>query len=538
MLGSYLPLKNLHAALPIPQVEQLCHVLRRLDALPPNYNPLNDRAFLGRLYDAYFGAEVLLRARDRRELLDFVPADKLAQLANHLGLNTDGTFEQVVRRVTELPWGRNDHTAKFLDFFGYPSEYLPEPDEDSPTMEVVAPYGQGLRSLYDYQSSVYFRALEKISTPCARLLIQMPTGSGKTRTAMELVSAFLNKFPDKVVLWVSHSEELCEQAVASFLSVWRYLGHNPVTLHRCWGRHSVTSPVSSPAIIVAGFAKLHSLRRDNQPAPKADLIVIDEAHMILAPTFHAAVSWAKGINARAVGLTATPGRGTGGEGQNKALSEYFFGEIVGIHTEGTGVIEFLQGRGILSRLEREALRTELTFRLTTQEWRTLEEELDFPADFLKRVAEDIERNRIIVERLWTLADQGARTLLFAGSVEQSRILCASLLFRGIPAAHIDGGTSPETRRAVIAKFRRGELLFLCNYGVLATGFDAPKTDVVFIARPTKSIVLYSQMIGRGLRGPSVGGTAICRVVDVIDNIVDYSGDLDDVYEYFQEYWAN
>jgi superfamily II DNA or RNA helicase len=64
------------------------------------------------------------------------------------------------------------------------------------------------------------------------------------------------------------------------------------------------------------------------------------------------------------------------------------------------------------------------------------------------------------------------------------------------------------------------------------------TDVVFIARPTKSIVLYSQMIGRGLRGPSVGGTAVCRVVDVIDNIVDYSSDLDDVYDYFQEYWAN
>jgi superfamily II DNA or RNA helicase len=538
MLASYLPIKALQAALPLQQVEQLCFVLRRLEAIPANYNPITDKTFLGQLYEAYLGAEVLARDSSRRELLNYLPHDKLVELATRLGLSGNGSFEQVITRVAGLPWGKNEATADFLDFFGYPKEYLPEPEAGHSATEVVMPYGQGLKSLYDYQSSVFFRALQKISPPCARLLIQMPTGSGKTRTAMELVSAFLNQFPNKVVLWLSHSEELCEQAVGSFWGVWRHLGQMPVSLHRCWGIYSQAMPITGPAILVAGFPKLHSLRRRGQPAPEADLVVIDEAHMILAPTFNAAVSWARGFNARTVGLTATPGRGTGGVSENRALSDYFYGGIVGIQTDGEGTIEYLQGRGILSRLDREALHTKLTFQLTTEEWRSLEDKLDYPPDFLRRVAEDIERNRIIVERLWELAEQGARTLLFAASVEQSRILCASLLYRGIPAAHIDGETSSETRRAAIAKFRRGELSFLCNYSVLATGFDAPMTDVVFIARPTKSIVLYSQMIGRGLRGPSVGGTAVCRVVDVIDNIVDYSSDLDDVYDYFQEYWAN
>ena len=54
---------------------------------------------------------------------------------------------------------------------------------------------------------------------------------------------------------------------------------------------------------------------------------------------------------------------------------------------------------------------------------------------------------------------------------------------------------------------------------MTTGFDAPKTEAVVIARPTTSVVLYSQMVGRGLRGAQVGGTATCTVVDVVDNII-------------------
>ena len=78
------------------------------------------------------------------------------------------------------------------------------------------------------------------------------------------------------------------------------------------------------------------------------------------------------------------------------------------------------------------------------------------------------------------------------------------------------GRTPRAERAdSIERFRaNGSLRFLCNVGVLTTGFDAPQANVVCITRPTTSAALYEQMVGRGLRGPKNGGTATCRVLDV------------------------
>ena len=67
-------------------------------------------------------------------------------------------------------------------------------------------------------------------------------------------------------------------------------------------------------------------------------------------------------------------------------------------------------------------------------------------------------------------------------------------------------------------FKNKNLQVLCNDRLISTGFDAPKTDTIIIAKPTFSIVLYSQIIGRGLRGPEIGGTDYCKIIDVKDNI--------------------
>ena len=75
-----------------------------------------------------------------------------------------------------------------------------------------------------------------------------------------------------------------------------------------------------------------------------------------------------------------------------------------------------------------------------------------------------------------------------------------------------------------------------NYGVFSAGFDAPNIDAVVIARPTASVVLYSQMIGRGMRGPVIGGTSEFLLIDVVDDIITDTSGLDDVYDYFLEYW--
>ena len=91
--------------------------------------------------------------------------------------------------------------------------------------------------------------------------------------------------------------------------------------------------------------------------------------------------------------------------------------------------------------------------------------------------------------------------------------------KNIKCASIDKETSPNNRRKYIEQYKNKEIRVLFNYGVLTHGFDAPNTEVVIIARPTQSPILYNQMIGRGLRGPKVGGNEECILVDIKDNIV-------------------
>ena len=76
---------------------------------------------------------------------------------------------------------------------------------------------------------------------------------------------------------------------------------------------------------------------------------------------------------------------------------------------------------------------------------------------------------------------------------------------------------------------------LINYEVLTTGFDATNIKCVFITRPTNSVVLYSQMLGRGLRGPLMGGNEYCELVDIEDNLERYTNESQ-AFDYFSEYW--
>jgi superfamily II DNA or RNA helicase len=100
---------------------------------------------------------------------------------------------------------------------------------------------------------------------------------------------------------------------------------------------------------------------------------------------------------------------------------------------------------------------------------------------------------------------------------------------------VSGETRPATRRFLIEEFREGRISVLCNYGVLTTGFDAPRVRALVIARPTASPVLYEQMIGRGMRGPRFGGTEECLVYDLADNIR-FGGQM--AFSRYSDYWTS
>lgn len=132
--------------------------------------------------------------------------------------------------------------------------------------------------------------------------------------------------------------------------------------------------------------------------------------------------------------------------------------------------------------------------------------------FLKKLANDNKRNFRIIETLKKIP-KGNPTLVYTCTVKQAHFLAMIMTSLERPAGVIDSDTPISIRRGLIEDFKKERIDFLFNFGVLTTGFDAPKTTYVVITRPTTSQILYEQMVGRGLRGPEFGGTKYCTIID-------------------------
>jgi len=181
----------------------------------------------------------------------------------------------------------------------------------------------------------------------------------------------------------------------------------------------------------------------------------------------------------------------------------------------------LQRRGILSIPRYETKRTNIRVGSEIIDTDAMERFGDLPQKLLERLGRSVERNRVILERLLEIGLSDGSVLCFASSVMSSRALAASLVVAGRTARSIDATSERSSRSQAIDDFRTGRLQFLINYGVLATGFDAPKVSILVLARPTTSPILFEQMLGRGLRGPLNGGTEFCTVIYFEDDFTGF-----------------
>jgi superfamily II DNA or RNA helicase len=99
--------------------------------------------------------------------------------------------------------------------------------------------------------------------------------------------------------------------------------------------------------------------------------------------------------------------------------------------------------------------------------------------------------------------------------------------------------TPKTERLrLIDEYKNEDAApkILCNYGVLTTGFDAPQTSAAVIARPTRSLVLYSQMVGRAIRGPKAGGNTTAEIVTVVDSALPGFGNVAEAFKNWEDVW--
>ena len=141
-----------------------------------------------------------------------------------------------------------------------------------------------------------------------------------------------------------------------------------------------------------------------------------------------------------------------------------------------------------------------------------------------------------MEKLRTLYNEKVPTIVFACSVPHAKMLSAMLTLEGIDNSLVISEMGPVERKKAIDAFkdRNNSTNIIINYEVLTTGFDSKNIRCVFITRPTHSVVLYSQMLGRGLRGPMMGGNEECLLVDIEDNLQAF--DNESAFSHFNDYW--
>jgi superfamily II DNA or RNA helicase len=164
--------------------------------------------------------------------------------------------------------------------------------------------------------------------------------------------------------------------------------------------------------------------------------------------------------------------------------------------------------------------------------------LDYSSDVLASLGANEKRNLRILKRLIELVEHHKRLIYFAPSVDNSDMIAKALHAIGIEAHSVTSRSDLSDRHNAIANFKKDteRSQVLCNYGVLTTGFDAPRTSAVLIARPTKSLVLYSQMVGRAIRGPRSGGNESATIVTVVDSTLPGFGDVSEAFLNWEDVW--
>ena len=181
--------------------------------------------------------------------------------------------------------------------------------------------------------------------------------------------------------------------------------------------------------------------------------------------------------------------------------------------------EKLTKKNILCNVYHLVLEPDREFSMSMKEVRHIETWGEFSKDTLKSVEENPERNEMIVGEIAALRRMGMKKILFFGcSVAHSRMISVLLkTMHNIRSGYVDANVGIDARAKTIEGFKSGDLEVLCNFNVLTAGFDAPNIDCVFVGRPVRSTLLYTQMIGRGMRGTKTGGTENMLLVDINDN---------------------
>jgi superfamily II DNA or RNA helicase len=363
---------------------------------------------------------------------------------------------------------------------------------------------------------------------------------------MHLICDHLRGAEPTTVVWLAHGRELLEQAAAEFEKAWGSLGNREISVTRAWGSGVVPIPPANDGLMVMSLEKATAVSKtDSSFLDRLGLVttltVFDEAHQAVAPTYRRiADALSLRRDASLLGLTATPGRTWSDIAADEELARFFAKQKVVLEVDGyTNPVTGLIDQGYLAHPTFSTVAAESGMLLSDTDRANLIDAYELPDRIVAAIGESAQWNLQVVRTVVGLAERHRRILLFAASIEHSRVLVALLASLGLDAEQVTGESTPRHRDKVIARFKGSgpRPMVLSNYGVLTTGFDAPAASAAVIARPTLSLVLYSQMVGRVLRGPKAGGTPECEVVTVVDPTLPGFGNVADAFINWEDVWV-
>ncbi len=376
------------------------------------------------------------------------------------------------------------------------------------------------RLLMDYQVEAvdkitsFFRAL-----PSGRGILCLPTGGGKTKTAVwYLINNCINR--GQIVLWIAHRDELLNQAEAAFADHVHLCKSGKLTISRYDGN---TKDLSGDVILLSRQTLAHddsnrvtpsSIRRENKTgAQGVGMICYDEAHTTIATkSFRKLKQRFLDKNLPMLGLTATPIRSTD---QGTLRLREVYGDAPIYFKE---MLPLIQSKFLAQPVLEIATSVGSTVEeLTKDEVEEARRKHEFTQSQLSKLAKSDTRNIDLV-RFWQQnKDRFGKTLVFACNKDHAKSL-AQLFSRraGVQAEYVVDSLDKQTRRARIASFASApstEPRVLVNVNIMTEGMDIPSIQTVLLARPTLSEPLYLQMVGRGMRGPKAQGTDKMFLID-------------------------
>jgi superfamily II DNA or RNA helicase len=320
-------------------------------------------------------------------------------------------------------------------------------------------------TLRPYQQKADAEVVEAWRAGKKRVLLQLPTGGGKTVMFNHRAAVAANK--GKRVLIIADRRELIQQA-------WQ-------RLWQASGIHAGIIMSGHPAVyqLPVQIASIQTLNRRNFP-PNMDIVIIDEARGSVSDSYKPIFDFYK--DSYFLGVDATPIR-TNGQGFDHLYDHMVQGPTI---KELEEMGSLVPSRPFINPLDPRLLDK---IKLTAGDYNE------------KQLSEMMSNQQMTADLVASKIKHapGLKTIVFAVSIEHSKLIIEQYRRAGITAVHVDGEMPTPEREQIFKAYKNGKYEVLCNVGIACYGFDEPSIRCVQLARPTKSLALYLQQIGRGTR---------------------------------------